>query len=179
MTVVNRYSAGHEVTRALFDHQASDIVASLRFHGIVDTYTFIAEEGSGSGGVQVEFPPLLEGQVIVWPRLCSVRISDVDASTVMAIGHRAYHTSVREDPTTGIVNSLGVLVAENLAAFATGVDVATGPIANSWAALTGAVLIEPTYFDAQDGLKIVVTFTVGNVNVNDVLTVGIVYNHIN
>lgn len=178
MAAILRYSAGSLQSRAAIDYQAVGFTSMARLHCMYDTYTFVAVEGSGSGGVQVEFPPLLDGQVLVIPRMCSVYIDDAGANTVFAIGHRAYRTSVKEDPTTGIVNSLGVQVAENLAAFATGVADSAGPIANVWSGLTTAVLVEPTAFDAQDGLRIVVTITAGDMDINDVLKVLCVYAHL-
>lgn len=157
------YSANHKQTLGEYP---SALYTGGGFRVMYDTYTAVTAGGSTNGARTVDFPRLLPGKVIIFPQLCHIDSSDQEAGADLHIGHRAY------------VNSARVTVAEDDDEWAGDVDSGGGALNDFWADLTGATLVTPAVYDAQDGLQIFVTIDTGDISIGDTVTLVVVYAHV-
>ena len=123
----------------------------------------------GQAILECECPPLLMGKVAVYPHLSWLRADDADVNANLSIGYRAY------------TNSSGVVVVADDDYWIVDADVGGGALQGAWSAITGVSTAgaQPAIFDAQDGLKIVITVDTAMPNATDVIEVVVVYSHIN
>ena len=157
------YSDNHQET---LNEYPSALYTGTGLRYMYDTYTALTAGGSTGGARTIDFPRLLPGKVIVFPQLCHIDSTDQEAGADLHIGHRAY------------VNSSRVTVAEDDDEWAADVDSGGGALNGFWADLTGATLVAPAVYDAQDGLRIFVTIDTGDISIGDTVTLVVVYAHV-
>lgn len=163
MATVNRYSAQHPTTLS----GNTPGIYNARLHVMYDQYTFTAEEGAADT-IEIDFPRLLPGKVVIFPQLSWVRADDADANGDLHLGYRAYRDSAGDTQ----------VADDNY--WLDNVDVGGGDKQGLIPAITGVTTAgaRPLVFDAQDGLRIFMTLDTGNANVGDIYSVCIVYAHI-
>lgn len=157
------YSAHHKET---LDEYPSALYTGSGLRVMHDTFTATVAAGSTGGALYIDYPRLLPGKVAIFPQLCALVSSDMSASADLHIGHRAY------------INSAGDTVAEDDDEWMADVDSGGGALNALWADVTGATLVDTGVYDAQDGLQIFVTIDGGDIDIGDVISLTVVYCHV-